>query len=300
MSKNLFNRYVWLAETVYDSKTGITLEEINDRWVQTDLSGGDPIPQRTFHRYRREIEGLFDINIECRKSTNTYYIDNADDIREGGLRRWLINTFAVNNLVNESHRLKNRILFENIPSGQQYLTQMIEAMKCGLKVEITYESYWSDPGTFMLEPYFVKVFKQRWYVIGKSDKVRIYALDRIQNLETTAESFHLPDNFDPEGFFYNSYGVIADEDITAETVTIRVESEQARYIQALPLHHSQKEIETTADYSVFEYYIKPTYDLRQELLSHGADVEVLSPAWFREEMKRVAAGMNQRYKTAKR
>jgi hypothetical protein len=298
MSKSLFNRYVWLAETVYNSKSGITLEEINGRWVRTDMSGGNPIPQRTFHRYRREIEELFDVSIECRKSSNTYYIDNVDDIKDGGLRRWLLSTFAVNNLINESHRLKNRIQFEHIPSGQQYLTSIIEAMRDNRKVAVTYQSYWSEPATFELEPYFVKVFKQRWYVIGKSDRVRIYALDRIQHLEAATETFVLPDGFDPEAFFFNSYGIMADEDIPVERVVIRVAIDQARYIRALPLHHSQKETEATDHCAIFEYLIKPTYDFRQELLSHGADVEVVSPGWFRKEMKAVVLQMKNLYGTS--
>jgi hypothetical protein len=298
MPQNLFNRYVWLAETVYNSRKPLTFEEINNRWIRTDMSGGESLPQRTFHRYRNEIMDLFSINIKCCKSNNTYYVENADDIKDGGLRQWLISTFAVNNLINESHRLKNRIQFEQIPSGQHYLTTIIEAMRDNLKVEIIYQSYWNEPATFELEPYFVKVFKQRWYVIGKSDRVRIYALDRIQHLEVATETFTLPSDFDPDAFFFNSYGIIADEYIPVERVVIRVATDQAKYIRALPLHHSQKETEVTDHCATFEYLIKPTYDFRQELLSHGADVEVVSPDWFRKEMKEVVLQMKNLYGTS--
>jgi len=64
-----------------------------------------------------------------------------------------------------------------------------------------------------------------------------------------------------------------------------VDADQAKYLRALPLHHSQKEVETNDRHSTFTYYIKPTFDFMQELLSHGADVEVLCPAWFRKEIK---------------
>lgn len=79
---------------------------------------------------------MFDINIECnRKAGYIYYIENSDDMERGGVRSWLLNTFAVNNLINESHKLKHRILFENIPSGQKFLTQIIEAMRDGKTVK---------------------------------------------------------------------------------------------------------------------------------------------------------------------
>lgn len=62
-------------------------------------------------------------------------------MERGDARQWLLNTFAVNNLINESHKLKNRILFEHIPSGQQFLTPIIEAMLDNMTIEITYQSF---------------------------------------------------------------------------------------------------------------------------------------------------------------
>ncbi len=283
-----------LVDTIHRSEK-ITFEELNTKWLRNSMSDGKEIPLRTFHNHRAAIEELFDINIVCDKSTYEYYIDHAEDMERGGVRRWLINTFAVNNLINESHKLKERILFENIPSGQQYLTPIIEAMRDGLKLEITYQSYWSDAATFEIEPYFVKVFKQRWYVIAKSDKVRIHALDRIKSLNVTAITFKMPENLDPESFFQDCYGIIQGEDIKAEKIKLRFDSSQAKYIRALPLHHSQQEIETTPEFVVFEYRIKPTFDFIQEILLHGVMVEVLTPVSLRKEIKRIVENLNKMY-----
>lgn len=74
----------------------------------------------------------------------------------------LLNTFAINNLINESHKLKHRILFEKIPRGQEYLTTIIEAMRDNFSLMITYKAFWQDnPATFEIRPYFIRVFKQR-------------------------------------------------------------------------------------------------------------------------------------------
>lgn len=287
MAKDLFNRYVWLVDTIYRSGK-ITLEEINRKWLLNSLSGGCEIPKRTFHNHRTAIEQLFDINIECDKSTYEYYIDNAEDIDRGGVRRWLINTFAVNNLINESHKLKQRIQFENIPSGQQYLTPIIEAMRDEITLDITYQSYGMDePASFEVQPYFVKVFKQRWYLIGKSDKLRIYALDRIHDLSTTQTRFKMPAGFDPEAYFADCYGIIHDTNEKAELVRLKVAAGQANYLRALPLHHSQKEEERNADYSIFSMYLKPSFDFQQEILWMGDSVEVLSPASLRKTIKNI-------------
>lgn len=296
MAKDLFNRYIWLVDTIYRSPEGLTFEEINDKWESSGHSDGNSLPLRTFHNHRIAIEDLFEINIECNKSNYRYYIDNADDLAKGGVRRWLLNTFAVNNLINESHKIKHRIQFENIPSGQQFLTPIIEAMRDELMINITYQAYWMDkPASFEIQPYFVKVFKQRWYLIAKSDKLRIYALDRLQDLNPTKIKFKMPADFDPQFYFSDCYGVIHDTVETVQNICIKVKSRHANYLRALPLHHSQKEEERNEKYSVFSLYLKPTFDFRQEILSMGEDVEVIAPLSFRQEMKNLVKKMIENY-----
>ena len=298
MTKDLFDKYIWLVDTIYRAGK-ITFEEINERWLRSRLSEGEDIPLRTFHNWRIAIEQVFDININCnRKGGYYYYIENADDMQKGGVRNWLLNTFAVNNLINESHHLKRRILFEEIPSGRKYLTPVIEAMRDGLEIELYYQSYWyEEPSTYTLQPYCIKVFKQRWYVIGfckERNNIRTFSLDRIQQLTTLDAKFVYPKDFDPEAYFADYFGIMI-ENKKLETIRIKIYGMHVQYIRALPLHRSQCEIETTEDYSIFEYRMKPTLDFRQELLSRGADVEVLVPLSFREEMIQSVNKMSSLY-----
>lgn len=123
----LFHRYVWLVDLIDRYNNRITFEELNERWLNNSMSGGEDLPLRTFHNHRKAIEELFDINIECDKRNGyTYYIENGEDMERSGVRQWLLNTFAVNNLINESRKLKHRILFEQIPSGQQFLERQTQ------------------------------------------------------------------------------------------------------------------------------------------------------------------------------
>lgn len=293
MAKDLFNRYIWLVDTIYRAD-GITFEEINEKWLRNSMSEGLDLPLKTFHNHRKAIEDMFDINIVCDKRGGyKYYIENADDMEKGGVRTWLLNTFAVNNLINESHHLKRRIVFEQIPSGQNFLTPVIEAMRDGMSIEIKYKSFWrQDEYTTEVEPYFVKVFKQRWYLIARNkikDAIRIYALDRIRALSQTGNAFVMPKDFSPEEYFYNSFGIISQDNCPPEIVELKVYGTQKEYFRTLPLHHSQEEVENADGYSIFRYYLSPTYDFIQEILSHGCEVEVLSPQHLRDEVRSHAA-----------
>lgn len=302
----LFNRYVWLVDTIYRAGR-ITFEEINERWQRSSLNEtGEELPLKTFHNHKNAIQQMFDINIECnRKGGYLYYIEHAEDMERGGVRTWLLNTFAVNHLINESHHLKRRILFEEIPSGQRFLTQIIEAMRDNRTLEMSYQSFWNETAhTFEVAPYCVKVFRQRWYVVACStsdDRLRIYALDRIRELRTSEHLFVLPEDFDPQAYFADSFGVVVDGNCKPERVRVRVSGIQRQYLRTLPLHASQQEAEVTDDSSVFEFYLRPTFDFEQELLTHAANtdgqIEVLQPQWLREEMRQVGLNLVEAHKT---
>lgn len=289
MAKNLFNKYIWLIDTIYQAK-GITFKEINERWLKSSIGEGTDLPLKTFHNYRKAVEDMFDINIVCDKHTNyKYYIENSDDIKKDGIRTWLLNTFAVNNLINEAYNLKHRIMFEEIPSGQKFLTPLIESMRDSRTIILRYKSFWQqDEFSVEVEPYLVKIFRQRWYLLARNTNkgvLRIYALDRILELWQTEKTFLYPENFCPEDYFYNSFGIISQDNCPPEYIELKVYGTQVKFFRTLPLHHSQKEIKNTDEYSIFSYYLSPTYDFIQELLSHGYNVEVLSPQHVRDEIR---------------
>ena len=303
MSKSLINKYVWLVETLYKAKK-ITLKEINRRWTQTELSEGEEIPRRTFNNWKNAAEEMFGLVIMCDKHDDCYYIENRDDLEEGGFQRWLLNTMSVNNTLLENKALSGRILLENIPSGQDFLATVMEAMKKSKLLEITYKGYWSEhEHTFPVAPYCVKLFRQRWYLVGNSineDIIRIYALDRFLEAHLSDEAFKYPKQFNPETYFNHCFGIIHDEDCPLETVKLKVSSDQANYMRSLPMHHSQEEIECNDDYSIFSLNLRPTFDFQQEILWNGDSVEVLEPLWLRKEIAGTVKRMGNLYKGGKK
>jgi len=300
-TSRLFNRYVWLVEIVYRYGR-ISFEDINKLWRKSPLNENEEdMPLRTFHDHRAAIEEMFDVNIDCDKSNGyKYYIDNSDDLRKDDIREWMLNSFTVNNLMNENRKLRPRILLGQVPSGQPYLTQIIEAMRDEQRLEITYQRFQCDEQyCFEIEPYCVKIFRQRWYVVARSpsiDAVRIYSFDRIKSLRTAEQSFKIPESFHPDAFFEHAFGIYVDEKNNPCTVQLRVFGDRRKYLQTLPLHHSQEETEINENDSVFSYFLCPSSDFKQEILSYGAEMEVLSPDWFRREVKESVKNMNNLYK----
>ena len=298
MAKNYFNRYVWLIDTI--NRYGhISREEIGRLWKRSNLNAtGEDLYERTFHNHREAILETFGIEIKCDRSLG-YYIANSEDLEGDGIRQWLLESLSMNNLLNESSDMRDRILFEKIPSSQKWLPVIVNAMRDGKAIDITYQSFRRDePCTFTIHPYCLKLFKQRWYVLGRSeghDSPWVYALDdRMKNAVQLKKALKKPAKFDAAEFFGKYFGVII-EDRKASRIRIKVVAGQVKYIESLPLHDSQTLVERTPEYSIFEYHLVPTYDFRHEILSHGPDVEVLEPEDFRNEVKEDIARMAENY-----
>ena len=295
----IFRQYIWLTSTIYHSSDGISLKEINERWVKTELSEGIPMTRLTFNRYRNAIEEIFDINIEVKRKGYRYYIENEEILKSNSLKHWMIDSFSVSNALMGSSSLKNRILLENIPSGKQHLQPIIDAMKMEKKLSIGYKKFGKQKVSYrVVEPYAVKVFKQRWYLLAHDDKHEIpavYALDRMFFLEEQDETFVYPKDFDAEAFFKDCYGVISGTNDIPQKIVIRAYPPYVNYLKTLPLHTSQKELESTSEYTDFEYHLRPTFDFRQELLCQGDEVEILEPKEFRQEIKDMIQKMWEKY-----
>ena len=298
MAKNLLARYIWEVSTIYRARR-ITLKEINEKWRDSPYYDGKDIPRRTFDYHRKEVEMIFDLNIVCDKHDNTYHIEDDDGYRNGEVRRWLINSFAMTSVIREGRELEDRISLEQIPSAEPFLSIVIQAMRENKVLDLHYQSYEREtPTVHMLHPYAVKLFKQRWYVIGLSEKknrILIFSMDRIQELIITEQKYCYPKQFSIYDYYRDSFGIIIDDKLESQRIRLKVMNNQACYFRSLPLHPSQKEIENHSEYSVFEYWLKPTYDFEQEILSHREDVEVLEPVQLREIIKESVLKMAKLY-----
>lgn len=301
MALNQTNKLVWLVETIYRARK-ISFEELNRRWMDNeDLSGGEEMLKRTFHKWKWNIFDTFGLSIECEKAAPyRYYIANVDDMKSGSIEKWLLSTLSVSNSLLESKSIKNRIILEDVPSGREYLESIIDAMKKNRFVHINYLNYWKgDTRDHYVMPLCIKLFRQRWYMVGRNwpaGKDLVFCLDRIRGFRQSSHTFEYPKDFNLIEYFDGCFGIIAATDCDTQKVRLKVNIGQANYLRDLPLHESQRETERTDEYSIFEYHLRPTFDFQQEILWNGEDVEVLEPLWLRKEIAGKIMRMWNKYK----
>lgn len=281
MAANKFGRYVWLVDLIR-CHPYITFKEISDKWEDCGLGDGKPLPWKTFMNHKDAVQTIFDIIISCdAKRGYGYYIEDADLLEGNSFRSWLIDSYATLNQLQADKKLEKRISFEKIPSGSKYLQILLQAMRQNCVVEITHQGFgWSHASTFQVEPYHLKVYNRRWYLIGwsvYSEEIRTYALDRILNVKVTDTTFKLPESFDINEYFEGCVGIIADGDIDIERVVIKAYGWARKYLATLPIHDSQREIASDDESTTFEMTVRPTYDFLQALLQQTDQIEVIEP-----------------------
>lgn len=289
---HIFIRYIRLISIV--SRYGhITFDEINNEWKRMFNS---TLPRRSFVRHREAIADIFGIEIVCRKSDNTYYIKSDGLNRDDDEVVRFANMLSANRLISDSSRLAARVIHEAVPSGDCHLVPIIEAMKTGMAIDISYRKFGDTESAMRtVEPYCVKCFRRRWYLLGRrcdSGELRVYGLDRIQSVRSANMRFSMPEDFDPAKFFADMVGVTCFDIPGKQRILVRTTTGQRNYFLSLPTHSSQKEIEPC----VFEFNLCPGYDFIQEMRLHADKIEILEPDWLRERMIEDANKVLETYK----
>ena len=302
---NSLNKLVWLVQTISDSK-GITRKEIEKKYKKSGFSTGEEMSRSTFTRWLKEAEEFMMINIECDiKNGYKYYIDE-DFKKDNDIRHWLYNNILLNNMFINNIGLKDKIITEEIPGGNEHLQTIIDAINGKQILRITHKGFTSSvEHTTDCMPLCIRLCKQRWYVLFqyiRHDKLvkGIYALDRILNIEPLEDQhFEEPKDFNAKTYFKHLYGAfINGADKEPETIRIKTTKEQMTLLlRSLPLHHTQKEVETMENgCAVFEYQVHPNLDFKIAILGNGADLEVLSPDTLRTQLKNEIQNLANLYK----
>lgn len=299
MASNVIKRYVWLVNTLLQRKS-LTFKEICDLWDRSSLTDGKPLAVRTFHQHREAIAELFGVEIVCDTNTYKYSIAQPEELKNNSAQQWLFNSFAISNTIEAGRNMKERILFEEIPSGAEFAQTVVDAMQQNKVLFVDYKPFQGEKFELYLQPYAMRVYNQRWYVVGRfkeSGSIRNIALDRILRMEITDEEFSLPEDFDASDYYAHTVGIFVNEALKPQRVVLRTYGVSTEYMRSVPLHHSQREIATNGNESSdFEYHLNLTPELTSKLLSKGDWVEVLEPKELREKVKEQAQAIADLYR----
>lgn len=167
MISKTYLRYIWLIDTIDKSRIPLDFEHIVKLWQASPYAYMGGLSIRTFHEHRKGIKEMFDIDIACDKSSLfTYYIKNPEVLKKNTYAQMLLRKYSVPQDFSTFSMMRDRIILEEIPHGTAYFDAIIEAMRNNTEVVIDYQRYEGQLETLTLQPYALKVYNRRWYVLG--------------------------------------------------------------------------------------------------------------------------------------
>jgi len=286
MSKRSYlQRYMLIIKRL--QKSNATFDDISD-YLINGLASGDSFieSKRTFQRDVEDIRSLFNIDIQFDFRRKVYFIE--DDGQED-LNSRLLEAFDTFNALNMAENVSQFVLFEKRkPRGTEHFPILLQAIKGHHLVSFTYFKFEMEEFTERFaEPYALKEFKGRWYLIAKDakdNKIKTFGLDRITDVEISKQKYKPEPGFEATLIFKDCFGIINDEDMEAEEILLSFTRFQGQYIKSYPLHESQETLLENDNEIRIRLFVKPIWDLQMELLSYGEAVKIISPEDLKEAM----------------
>ena len=285
-----------------ERKGPMTLKEINDYYQYSSLCEGDELLPRTFLRYREYIEETFPCYIDFNQRTGKYELRRHKALygEDDSLYDYLLSAYHIEGMTELALKHRDKIMLTEAPTGVENVQIILEAIDKKKGVECDYYSYnKKSVKQQKLIPYFLRTWENRWYLVAEPDNhhhgLSVFALERMDNIRLTEEKLLPSKNITADEYFDGSFGVNHSDDQKPERILIKVYSTQVEYVRALPIHESQKEVETTDEWSIFEYWLVPCYNFFQQLLWHREKLELIEPSTVRNELISVLMKMMKNY-----
>lgn len=320
---------VWLVKSLLSSPK--TLPQIQEAWRNSSLNDNkQKLNERSFYRYKNKALEIMGVEIECKQENgrHVHYIKNSDELDKDHATNWMINTTTALGVVSDFKTKKFVTLEKDVGKGLKWMDDVHQSLRKNKQIRFLFKQHYQNKSErITVCPAFLKLFHHRWYLIGaeirnesvaetkKREKLfgtegtvhengkayvpSYWSLERMEEVSCMEEKNELPKSLaeflDPETYLDDSYGVMRQW----EPIKIRIRAfwPQDAYLEDEPLHHSQKRLLKTEDYSEYEFCCRPTYDLKQALLWNRDKIAVLEPESFRQDMISILKATLYAYET---
>lgn len=194
---------------------------------------------------------------------------------------------------------------EHVPGykGAQFIGAIYDAVRKRQTLVIEYRSFKArQPQELVVYPYLLKEYRNRWFLIcekstNRSPQINIFALDRILSVRLDkGHPFRKCADFDPGHFFDDTIGVTKSISDKARRVVVKIDRQQAPYVESKPFHKSQKVEQRFRDGSIqLSLKVVINNELERLILGYGGHAEVIAPPEFRARIAESVLKAAERY-----
>jgi predicted DNA-binding transcriptional regulator YafY len=170
----------------------------------------------------------------------------------------------------------------------------------GRVVEIDYDPGSAPRKTARVHPYFLEpdAALRSVYLIGFDEAaaaMRTYKVERIRSATLTQDRYEIPDDFDPDAWLANSWGIWSSEGTPTARIRLRFDASVAHRVREAFWHRSQQLGELPGGGVELSVTVAGIVEIQPWILSWGAAVEVLEPIELREAVAAAVRSAAARY-----
>lgn len=165
----------------------------------------------------------------------------------------------------------------------------------GRVVEIDYAPPTGAPKRTRVRPYALEpdAALRNVYLIGHDEPagaMRTYKVERIRSATLTLDTYEIPDDFDPDTWLANSWGIWSSDGTPTVRIRLRFDASVAQRVREATWHRSQQITELDGGGLELAVTVAGIVEIQPWILSWGGGVEVLEPPELRDA---IAASVRQ-------
>lgn len=185
--------------------------------------------------------------------------------------------------------IENVVCFEQNPylRGIEHFTALFNSIIDKQSIEVKYNASFGEPYQYIIHPYFLKQYNNRWFLFGLSqhngqNKLMNMAIDRIVSFEPASFTYIENKSIDFTEFFDDVVGVTVPNNRPLEIIRLKIDKKRYSYIETKPIHATQTVKEKSDEYVIIELKLIPNYEFETLLLGFADSIEILTPIHLRE------------------
>ncbi len=178
--------------------------------------------------------------------------------------------------------------------GTPFVTQIAKAVWADQRISISYDG-WKGRVQRDLDPIAIVLKAGIWYLIGRTETIRVYRIANVRDLNLLGEEFNRPADFDVSGFWVDWVQKFETR-VRSGRARLRITPRGLKLLTNMGLTPIEIiPVEDQPGVSDVELAVEEETSAVREILSLGAEAEVIEPAALRKAVQSEISKLIKKY-----
>lgn len=181
-------------------------------------------------------------------------------------------------------------------AAAELLAELRRALLYQYRVKLSYQRSGKEAAAYEIDPYTLVLAKGGLYLLAHAHNrraIRLFAVERIVDLQVTRQRFDIPDQYTPEANFGDAFGLVTDQPMQ---ITVRFDADVAHLVRDRIWRPEQRMQFEQGGSVLLSFEASGMLEILSWVLSFGRHAELLEPPVLRKELRRHIKGLRDLYR----